>query len=268
MPGSKIQAWLLLFAAVLARNARRGRKSRLSADFGNSSLGGFVYDVLFETTQSFRHTTMQSRPKQVPARLHARTAPRAGPRPCRRCAPDSKDAHRFSKVRTLENAGDSFEDAHPFPRCARKLSNFERRQVRSRPSPGSHALSCALNIPRRLRRIDEFVQMGVKTWPQTAIGVLPHDKSFQLGLVVRPTWNAMFVERALRTKSHIVAVSSDRAVDSWCDHPGTRCSFCFFWQRNPTLDPSVQIGQCTRLERDSLALENRMVHAHAQGTVQ
>ena len=31
-------------------------------------------------------------------------------------------------------------------------------------------------------------------------------------LVVRPPWNAMFVLRALRTKSHIVAVSSDRAV--------------------------------------------------------
>jgi hypothetical protein len=31
-------------------------------------------------------------------------------------------------------------------------------------------------------------------------------------LVVRPPWNAMFVLRALRTKSHIVAVSSGWAV--------------------------------------------------------
>ena len=29
-----------------------------------------------------------------------------------------EDAHLFRKVRILENADDSFEDAHPFPRCA------------------------------------------------------------------------------------------------------------------------------------------------------
>jgi hypothetical protein len=31
-------------------------------------------------------------------------------------------------------------------------------------------------------------------------------------LVVRPPWNAMFVFRGLRTKSHIGAVSSDRGI--------------------------------------------------------
>src|ERR1700722_9743003 len=53
-----------------------------------------------------------------------------------------EDAHHFSKVRILENAGDSFEDAHLFARCARKLSIFERRWARSPVSAGSHALSC------------------------------------------------------------------------------------------------------------------------------
>jgi hypothetical protein len=62
-------------------------------------------------------------------------------------------------VRILENPGDSFEDAHSFPRCARKLSIFERRRARSGPPAGSHALSSTPNVPRRLRRADEFVQM-------------------------------------------------------------------------------------------------------------
>jgi hypothetical protein len=109
--------------------------------------------------------TTRSRPRQVPARLYARTAPHAragtrGPRPCfegaqfvRRCAP-------FLKVRILENAGDSFEDAHPFPRCARKLRTFERRLVRSPVSAGSHDLSCTADLPRRLRPLGELVQMS------------------------------------------------------------------------------------------------------------
>ena len=37
-----------------------------------------------------------------------------------------EDAHRFRKVRILENAGDSFEDAHPFTRCAPKTAMLER----------------------------------------------------------------------------------------------------------------------------------------------
>ena len=31
-----------------------------------------------------------------------------------------EDAHPFREVRILENPGDSFEGAHPFPRCAPK----------------------------------------------------------------------------------------------------------------------------------------------------
>src|ERR1700722_8713229 len=71
------------------------------------------------------HNTKRSRPKPAPARLYARTAPGAGPRPCRRCAPSFEEAHRSrkcaswkspeipSKVRTL------LQDAH------QKLSAFE-----------------------------------------------------------------------------------------------------------------------------------------------
>jgi hypothetical protein len=36
-----------------------------------------------------------------------------------------EDAHGFWEVRILENLEDFFEDAHPFPRCARKVSTFE-----------------------------------------------------------------------------------------------------------------------------------------------
>jgi hypothetical protein len=68
-----------------------------------------------------------------------------------------EDAHHCREVRILENPGDSFEDAHPFPRCARKLSIFERRRARSRLPAGSHALSSTPNVPRSLRRVDEFV---------------------------------------------------------------------------------------------------------------
>ncbi len=50
----------------------------------------------------------------------------AGPRPCRRCARCSKMRTDFSKVRILENAGDSFEDAHPFARCARKTEHLRK----------------------------------------------------------------------------------------------------------------------------------------------
>jgi hypothetical protein len=43
-----------------------------------------------------------------------------------------EDAHAFREVRILEKPGDSFEDAHPFPRCARKLRTFKRSTVRTR----------------------------------------------------------------------------------------------------------------------------------------
>jgi hypothetical protein len=37
-----------------------------------------------------------------------------------------EDAHPSSNVRILENPDDSFEDAQPFPRCARKVSTFAK----------------------------------------------------------------------------------------------------------------------------------------------
>jgi hypothetical protein len=45
-----------------------------------------------------------------------------------------EDAHRFSKVRILENPDDFFEDAHPFPRCARKVRTFAERAAATRES--------------------------------------------------------------------------------------------------------------------------------------
>jgi len=43
-----------------------------------------------------------------------------------------EDAQPFQQVRILEKPGDSFEGAHLFPRCARKLRTFERSAVRAR----------------------------------------------------------------------------------------------------------------------------------------
>src|SRR5580698_4242704 len=56
------------------------------------------------------------------------TAPASGyPRargPASKVRSSFEGAHHFLKVRILENAGDSFEDAHPFPRCARKSAHL------------------------------------------------------------------------------------------------------------------------------------------------
>src|ERR1700722_11133096 len=90
---------------------------------------------------------MRSRPKQVSARLYASTAPSPGRRPGSKVRTGFEDAHRFSKVRILENPGDSFEDAHLFPRCARKLSIFETRRARSPVLVGSPDLSCTADVP-------------------------------------------------------------------------------------------------------------------------
>jgi hypothetical protein len=40
-----------------------------------------------------------------------------------------EDAHPFRKVSILENPEDSFEDAHLFARCARKVRTFETKTV-------------------------------------------------------------------------------------------------------------------------------------------
>jgi len=60
-----------------------------------------------------------------------------------------EDAQGFQEVRILENPGDSFEDAHPFARCAPKTAHLRMEQgsvsgwparSRMRPAPPSHRL--------------------------------------------------------------------------------------------------------------------------------
>jgi hypothetical protein len=70
----------------------------------------------------------QSRPKQVTARLYASTAPGPGQRPGSKVRTAFEDAHGFRKVRILENPGDFFEDAHPFPRCAQKSAHLRGQE--------------------------------------------------------------------------------------------------------------------------------------------
>ena len=69
-------------------------------------------DIEFQGTALAPNPTKRSKPKPAVARLYARTAP--GPRarcPCSEGAHSlSEDAHRFRKVRILENPEDSFED--------------------------------------------------------------------------------------------------------------------------------------------------------------
>jgi len=65
-------------------------------------------------------------PTQVAARLDAATAPGPGPCPGSKVRTPFEDAHPNSKVRILENPGDFFEGAHPFPRCAPKSEHLRR----------------------------------------------------------------------------------------------------------------------------------------------
>jgi hypothetical protein len=50
-----------------------------------------------------------------------------------------EDAHWFSKVRILENPDDSFEGAHPFPRCALKTAHLRRNRATRSSRPSSPA---------------------------------------------------------------------------------------------------------------------------------
>jgi hypothetical protein len=85
---------------------------------------------------SFRRHASRSRPKQVPARLYATTAPGAGPRPCLKVRNLFEDAHGFRKVRIWENLENSFEGAHPFRRCAPKSAHLRRGGRKSCAKPG------------------------------------------------------------------------------------------------------------------------------------
>jgi hypothetical protein len=61
--------------------------------------------------------------------------PRATALPCSKVRKLFEGAQGFRKVRILENPEDLFEDAHPFPRCARKTANL-RAEYGAGPSTG------------------------------------------------------------------------------------------------------------------------------------
>jgi hypothetical protein len=72
-------------------------------------------------------------PAPGPARLSSTlrlrpegSSPKSGQSPGSKVRTWFEGAHCFSKVRILENLGDFFEDAHPFPRCARKSEHLRR----------------------------------------------------------------------------------------------------------------------------------------------
>jgi hypothetical protein len=116
-----------------------------------------------------------------------------------------EDAHHFLKVRILENAGDSFEDAHPFPRCAPKTAQL-------RTEMGSVTGFQPARTPC----------LALRTFPN-AYGAWTNSFKWSEDLAVNRNW--FFAAR----------------------------------QKSPTW---------ARLKRDSLALENRMLHADSQGTAQ
>src|SRR5580704_19150217 len=78
----------------------------------------------------------QPRPKPAAARLYAPTAPGPGRCPGSKVRTVFEDAHHFREVRILENPGDFFEDAHPFPRCARKTAQLRKEEENRAPSGG------------------------------------------------------------------------------------------------------------------------------------
>jgi hypothetical protein len=183
VPGSKIQARLFLFAGRVSSDcAPPTEKGRLSADFAEGRrFFGIEICVICGSPWSCGHRRrwkivkadrtktpgmrfLSTQHKAIEAEAGVCTTLRANGTACRaealpKVRKSFEDAHPFLEVRILENAGDSFEDAHLFPRCARKLSIFERRWARSPVSAGSHDLSCTADVPRRLRPLDEFVQM-------------------------------------------------------------------------------------------------------------
>src|SRR5580700_2574544 len=118
--------------------------------------------------------TIESRPRPAAARLYASTAPGPGRCPGSKVRTSFEDAHRIRKVRILENPDVFFEDAHPFPRCARKTAHLrERRSERgSRPKQwwrdftgqrhrvqgGALAASAAIQHSGRRRRFYEILR--------------------------------------------------------------------------------------------------------------
>jgi hypothetical protein len=100
---------------------------------GSRSLLQRAAEVAIERMNEMNFTQAErTRPKQVAARLYASTAPGPGPCPGSKVRTCFEDAHRFSKVRILENPDDFFEDAQAFPRCARKTAHLRGTLRRER----------------------------------------------------------------------------------------------------------------------------------------
>ena len=74
----------------------------------------------------------RTRPQQLDARLYASTAPGPGLCPGSKVRTPFEDAHRFSKVRILENPEVFFEGAQAFARCARKTAHLRGTLRRER----------------------------------------------------------------------------------------------------------------------------------------
>ena len=136
-------------------------------------LGGNFNGILFKTRPS--------RPKPVAARLYASTAPGPGHRPGRRCTV-FEGAHQSRKVRILENLDDSFEDAHPFPRCATIWYASSRRKQRGWVFRRRRWPRMAAGSRRRLDWPGSFIQPARRA---------------KLGLALRGP-DTFFIDRSLR----------------------------------------------------------------------
>jgi hypothetical protein len=107
---------------------------------------------------SIRMQSQRPRPKPAAARLYASTAPGPGRCPGSKVRTPFEDAQRFWEVRILENPGDFFEDAHPFPRCARKSAHLRREQTKSGWQSGTWRGSAQLATVSELGAVAQSVR--------------------------------------------------------------------------------------------------------------
>ena len=112
-----------------------------------------------------RFETTTSRPKPAGARWNASTAPGPGGALVRRCATGFEDAHRCRKCAFLGNPDDSFEDAHPFPRCAQESCASSHNRPPRSSSPSSDSARS-----RSLRLFDSFRWGSPKSMATTSGG--------------------------------------------------------------------------------------------------
>jgi hypothetical protein len=146
------RAGALAFRPIVV-NGRQGRSKSASTGEGTCPRSPF-YHVEVHGTQAVGHGTPHRlfrrrtvAPNAIKAEASAcatlranGTAPASGyPRatalPCSKVRKLFEGAQGFRKVRILENPEDSFEDAHPFSRCARKTAHL-RAEYGAGPSTG------------------------------------------------------------------------------------------------------------------------------------